>query len=200
MKTLKWLIVSLLATAPLVLFAQNYGNIGSQWDNTDERRLNRFNPNVDPTIKIRNAWIAPTVEGQDVAAAYMTIETPVTASLISIYCPIAQRVEFHETIKDAESAFKRTRPIKYPITFSPSFVYKLEPNGKRILLIGLKQPLKLGDKVPFTLQLKSSMYNNTTNAAITTMIPVRNAPTHVAQPQDQTPQNQTPRRQPEKHY
>lgn len=173
-------IIGLLAL--LILPFQGYAETEEQFYN----RVNKFNPSVDPTLQVSNAWIRPTIEGQENTAAYMTIKTPVSLRILSVYTPSAQKMEFHDSVKNANAFSNSMKRVPYPIELHPGYSLELKPGEKHLMILGLKRPLKEGEKIPVIFHLKSSMYNNTTSAAITVMIPVKKQPEI---PQGQNPQN-----------
>lgn len=170
LKTATWLLLA----APLTLYAQD-ANVFQRLQASGER-LNTYNPSVDPTLRFKNVWVAPSNDDQTTVAVYMTLGTPVSARIEAVYCPIAQRVEFQEPRSDSTNALEHMRIMPFPISLQPISKLVLEPNGKRLVLIDIKQPLRVGDKVSCTFQLSSALYNNTTSAAITIEIPVQTPP------------------------
>jgi periplasmic copper chaperone A len=156
------------------------------WKTGRDDRLNTYNPAVDPTLKIRDAWAAPTTPGQKNALVYFSVQTPVTAQLDSIYCPLAKEVSIFDSNPQAALFKDRFSRIRFPVSLMPGMIYRFDPNGKKMVLRDIKSPLKLGDKIPLTFQLSSAMYNHTTSAALSVLIPVRNPPAS-AQPAQQQP-------------
>lgn len=61
---------------------------------------------------------------------------------------LADRAELHATVRDGD--VMRMRPVA-SVDIAPGQTVKLEPGGLHVMLIGLKAPLKVGDKVPLTL-------------------------------------------------
>ena len=62
---------------------------------------------------------------------------------------IAVSAEIHQQTE--EGGIMRMRPVQ-GIDLPPGVLVKLEPNGFHIMLIGLKTPLKPGERVPATLR------------------------------------------------
>lgn len=86
--------------------------------------------------------------------------------LIRAASPAAENVELHTNVKDGDAM--RMRPVD-SIPLAANGETKLEPGGYHVMLIGLKQPLKTGDKVPLTLTFEKA-------GSVTLQVPVAAAP------------------------
>jgi copper(I)-binding protein len=74
--------------------------------------------------------------------------------LVSMESPIASSVELHSMSMDGN--VMRMRAIDH-LELKPASTTTLKPgDGYHIMLIGLKQPLKVGDKFPLLLRFKKS--------------------------------------------
>ncbi len=117
-------------------------------------------------IKIEHAWVrAATVT---VSAAYMRIATRSSAGdrLLGVSSAIAERAELHEVSMDG--SIMRMRPVE-SIAVTPAAPAELRPGGLHIMLIGLGQPLKAGDKVKLALRFERA-------GAVEIEVPVRAGP------------------------
>ena len=65
--------------------------------------------------------------------------------------PVAGRVEMHVTVREGE-VMKMREVSAFEIPAGGTF--ELRPGGAHLMLMGLKRPLKKGDKVPLTLKLE----------------------------------------------
>jgi len=84
-------------------------------------------------------------------AIYVTLTNPgdQAASLVSATCEAAQTTELHEVQHDG--GVMKMRPVSaIPVPAHGKTV--LKPGGYHIMLLGLKQDLKPGEKVPVTLK------------------------------------------------
>lgn len=105
---------------------------------------------TDP-VAVSQAWARATAVGQDVGAVYMNLESPVDAKLLLVETPLADAAEIHQSsMKDGVMEMRPADCVELPAKTSVS----LKPGGYHIMLIGLKQPLKVGDKLPMTLTFK----------------------------------------------
>ena len=102
-------------------------------------------------LKISRSWMRETPPGNTVGAWYLEIVNNSDKSdrLVGGSVAVAQSIEIHETKIDGGIA--RMRPIAEGIVLAPQSMTKLEPSGPHIMLVGLKQPLKQGQRVKGTL-------------------------------------------------
>jgi len=93
------------------------------------------------------------VTGQN-AAAYFTIENKAAAPLTIVGVALdpadmAAKVEFHKTTTDAKGVSSMAAVDKIVVPPMSSFVF--EKGGNHVMIMGLKKPLKSGDKVKFVM-------------------------------------------------
>jgi len=100
-------------------------------------------------LTLGSAWARATPPGIKVGAAYLAIRNASDRSdrLLSVSSPRATSVEVHATIRDMDTV--RMQRID-PLHVGARETVKLEPNGKHLMLMGLKQPLKEGEQLPLT--------------------------------------------------
>jgi len=104
-------------------------------------------------VVISNAWVRATASGQEVGAAYMTLQSERDITLIKTESATAGSVEIHSmTMNNGVMQMRKldTLPL------SASKPTKLEPGGFHLMLFDLKKPLKAGEQVEFTLHFKDS--------------------------------------------
>lgn len=99
-------------------------------------------------ITIVHPWTRATAAR--VGGAFMTLENAaqVPDRLIKVASPAAESVELHET--RIESGTAMMRPVK-AIEIKPGTRTELKPGGLHAMLIGLRHPLKEGERVKLTL-------------------------------------------------
>jgi copper(I)-binding protein len=107
-------------------------------------------------LVLRDLWSRATPKGAATGAAYMTIENRGAAAdrLLAGTTPAAAKFEVHEM--RTTDGIMRMRPVQGGLSIAPGATVTLEPNGYHIMLVGLKAPLKAGDKVPATLQFEKA--------------------------------------------
>ena len=101
------------------------------------------------TVTADHPWARATPGNATTGAAYVTLtETGAADTLTGASTPAAKTAEVHETISD--NGVMKMRPVG-PLPLVAGTPVKMEPGGKHIMLMGLKAPLKAGDKFPLTL-------------------------------------------------
>jgi len=104
-------------------------------------------------VEVKNAWVRSTVPAQTASGAFMEITSREAALLVGVSTPAADSAEVHEMRMDGNvmkmrAVDKLVLPAGKPVV--------LGPGGYHLMLLGLKQPLKTGSKVPLALQIESA--------------------------------------------
>lgn len=103
------------------------------------------------TVNIANAWARATVPGQEVGAAYLDIKSASNATVVKVESPAADFMEMHKmSVKEGKMEMRMLDSLPLPA----GQVVKLEPGGLHLMLVGLKKPLKTGEKIGLTLHVK----------------------------------------------
>ncbi len=102
-------------------------------------------------VKVSNAWARATAPGQDSASIQLTITSKKAATLVGVMSGSSQSGEIHSMVMDGDVMKMRAieslpLPAKTPVT--------LGADGNHLMLIGLKNPLKAGRKLPFALSVQ----------------------------------------------
>ncbi len=108
-------------------------------------------------ILIAHPYARATMPGQTSGGAYLTLENKgkQADTLISAQSPAAQSVEIH-TMSMTSDHVMRMREVD-SIELKPQEKIVMQPgDGYHIMLLGLKAPLKAGDKLPLTLTFKKA--------------------------------------------
>jgi periplasmic copper chaperone A len=105
-----------------------------------------------PEINITDNWVRSTAEGQDVGAAYMTITSKSDSSLVKVESSASDSVEIHNM--SMENGVMKMRMLEQ-LDLKANSPNKLAPGGFHLMLFDLKQPLKAGETVSFTLHFKN---------------------------------------------
>jgi periplasmic copper chaperone A len=100
------------------------------------------------SLEVKDAWARATPAKAANGAVYLTIESAVPDRLTGASTPVAGKAELHRMTMQGNVMRMRQiagidLPAGQPVT--------LKPGGLHIMLLGLKQPLKKGDKFPLTL-------------------------------------------------
>jgi len=109
--------------------------------------------NTVEDIEVHEAWSRPTAQG-DTAAAYFSIHnhTDIDDELIGASSTLADAVEMHES-KMENDVMKMNMVPSVPLAAGDELMF--EPGGLHIMLIGIKQELKVGDQYELILHFKN---------------------------------------------
>lgn len=103
-------------------------------------------------LTIAAAWARASASGQVNGAAYMTIRNAGASDrLVAASAPVADVVELHTHVMDGTTI--RMRKVE-TIDITAGTTTELKPGGLHVMLIGLKAPLKAGEKFPLTLRFE----------------------------------------------
>lgn len=103
------------------------------------------------TVKVENAWVRATAPGQKVAGGFMTLTADADMALVGGTSPVSKFFELH--FMKMENGVMEMREMK-EIPLPKGKAVSLEPGNLHVMFIGLKNPIKEGQKVPMTLILK----------------------------------------------
>jgi periplasmic copper chaperone A len=104
-------------------------------------------------VKVEGAWARPTVQGQQGGGGFMTLAAVKDDKLVGGSTPVAQRFELHTmAMKGDVMEMREIAAIDLPAGKKVEF----KPGGLHVMFIGLKAPLKIGDKVPVTLKFEKA--------------------------------------------
>ena len=107
-------------------------------------------------LVITQAWSRATPGGAKVAGGYLTIQNKGSAAdrLIGGSADVADKVQVHEMA--TTNGVMTMRPLDKGLSIEPGKTVKFAPGGYHLMLLDLKSPLKLGDKVPVTLEFEKA--------------------------------------------
>ena len=103
-------------------------------------------------VNVGSAWARPAVPGQTGTGAFMTLTSKDGAKLVGASSAAAGVVEIHEMAMDHN--VMKMRPIT-SLELPAGREVQLKPGGHHVMLLDLKQPLKVGDKVRIDLRLET---------------------------------------------
>lgn len=102
-------------------------------------------------LQVSQPYARPTVPGQPAGSAYLNLQNngKNADKLVSAASPIAGSVQIHTMSMDGN--VMRMREVA-GVDLPPGARLAMKPgDGYHLMLMGLKQPLKTGDKFPLTL-------------------------------------------------
>jgi len=100
-------------------------------------------------IQVVDAWSRPTPPRSEVGVAYFTIRnTGKSDRLLRVSSPVAKVAELHvSSIQDGVMRMRSLASVEIESGTPLSF----EPNGRHVMLMGLRQPLREGETFPLIL-------------------------------------------------
>lgn len=105
-------------------------------------------------LSIEHPWSRETAVGQKVGGAFMTITNKGSREdrLLSGTSPVAAEVQLHTMSMDG--GIMRMRQAEGGIAVPAKGKLELKPGSYHIMFMGLKRPLKQGERVPLTLRFQ----------------------------------------------
>jgi copper(I)-binding protein len=104
-------------------------------------------------IIITDAWVRASLPGQQVGAAYLTIESKTDARITHASSSVSNSVEIH-TMQVNNGVMQMRALTDFPLEAGKST--KFAPGGLHLMLIGLKDPLVEGAQVEISLNIESA--------------------------------------------
>ncbi|MBI5658225.1 MAG: copper chaperone PCu(A)C [Nitrosomonadales bacterium] len=99
-------------------------------------------------VAVSDAWTRATVPGQSGAVLRFFVTSRKDAQLLKVSSAAAGAVEMHSMTHD--KGVMKMRPIE-SLALPAGKTVELGSEGNHVMLLDLKQPLKAGDSVPFSL-------------------------------------------------
>ncbi len=124
-----------------------------------------------PKIIVKEAWVREVPPVSTMSAAFMKILNTGNEEdyLIGVKADVSDKAELHTTVmEDGMMKMRRLKEVQVPAGGEVEF----KPMGKHIMLIGLKRPLREGQRVKITLLFKKS-------GSVSVDVPVRSMSMHM---------------------
>jgi len=102
-------------------------------------------------VEVRDAWARPVAQAGN-GAVYFVIRSSEADEMISVSSDVAEAVEMHESRMNGD--VMEMHPL-HSVPLGAGELVRFEPGGLHVMLIGLKQELKVGDKIEITLHFKN---------------------------------------------
>jgi periplasmic copper chaperone A len=100
-------------------------------------------------VKIEGAWVRAAVQGQSGTGGFMKLTSPVNMKLVAVASPVAAIGEVHEMKMQGD--VMKMAELKGGLDLPAGKAVELKPGGYHIMLLDLKQPLKVDSQIPVTL-------------------------------------------------
>ena len=106
-------------------------------------------------LEIGHPWARETPAGAQVGAGYLAIRNSGSEPdrLIAAATPAADKTEIHTT--ENQGGVAKMRQLN-AVEIPPAGETQLKPGGHHLMLIGLKQPLTKGARIPATLTFEKA--------------------------------------------
>ena len=101
------------------------------------------------SIRVVGAWSRSTAPGASVGVVYFEVINAGPAdTLLAIECPAAEHAEMHATA--SADGIMKMRPVA-SVDIPAGGHLSFQPGGLHAMLVGIKEPLKEGARLPLTL-------------------------------------------------
>lgn len=106
-------------------------------------------------LVVEDPWARATVGQTMAGVAYLTVANHGAAAdrLVDVATPVAERAELHTNL--TEDGVMKMRSVA-AVEVAPGAPVVFAPGGLHIMLHGLKQPLKEGDRFPLALTFEKA--------------------------------------------
>ena len=101
------------------------------------------------SVQVVDAWSRPTPPGSEVGVAYFTVRNSGKSDrLLRVSSPVAKIAEMH--VSSMTDGVMRMRSLN-SVEIESGTPLSFEPNGRHVMLMGLRQPLREGEAFPLVL-------------------------------------------------
>lgn len=104
--------------------------------------------NAYAEVTVQNAWVRATVPQQKAAGVFFDIQATENLQLVEAQTSVATSAELHEM--KMENDVMRMRPLEQ-LALPAGKKVNLKPGGYHLMLMGLKNQIKVGDVIPLRL-------------------------------------------------
>lgn len=100
----------------------------------------------DPIISV--AWVGESIPGQTTSTLQLNLTTIKPVNLMSVSSPVAESIEIHSLMK-VKGVIKTQVVSSLPLVDHRTITFG--SRGLFLMMTGIKQPLKIGDRIPISL-------------------------------------------------
>ncbi|HDS1765825.1 copper chaperone PCu(A)C [Pseudomonas putida] len=102
---------------------------------------------------VSDAWVRASVPHQQSTGAFMVLTASSDSKLVGVASPVAKTVQVHEmTMNGDVMGMREVKAVELPAGKAVT----LDPNGLHVMLMGLHNQVKEGEKVPLTLTIEDA--------------------------------------------
>lgn len=111
---------------------------------------------ADSALSAKDAWTRTTAAGVKNGAAYLTLKNATGQDdvLVGASSPIARKVEIHESKLNELGVYTMNQIKELPIKDGEAVTFA--PGGLHLMLVGLKEPLNVGNEMVVKLEFAKS--------------------------------------------
>ncbi len=102
-------------------------------------------------VTVKDAWVRGTVPAQKSTGAFMTFTASEETRIVGVSSPAANNTELH--ISKMEGGVMAMEAVD-SVTLPAGKPFAFKPGGHHVMLLGLKAPLKTGQKVPIRFEVE----------------------------------------------
>ncbi len=121
-------------------------------------------------VKVDNAWVRPAAKGQSGTGGYLRLTSSKAVTLVGLSSPVAGLSQLHEMFMQGD--VMRMRELG-SVSLPAGQAVEFKPGANHLMLMNLKQALKVGDQVEVTLIFKDEQGKRFTQKA---SLPVQTMP------------------------
>lgn len=110
-------------------------------------------PACADSVKIDQPWVRATAPGQKVAGGFMTLTADADMKLVGGSSPVSRQFELH--FMKMDNGVMEMREMK-EIPLPKGQAVSLAPGGLHVMFIDLNGPIRAGQKVPMTLEVRGA--------------------------------------------
>ena len=112
------------------------------------------------TLMASSAWSRPTASAAMAGVIYVTItDSGAPTSLVNVSTPVAAQSQMHQSLM--QNGMMEMLPVK-SLPVAPGLPIRFSPGGYHIMLVGMMQPLSVGQTFPLTLTFANGTRITTT--------------------------------------
>lgn len=132
-----------------------------------------FSASAFAQVTVTDPWVRATVPQQTASGAFMQLRSSDPARLVAVTSPVARSVEIHKM--EMSGHMMKMREVD-AIDLPAGQSVNLASGGYHIMLVGLKNQLKEGERVPLALVVERKNGKRETVAVKATVKPLTFAP------------------------
>lgn len=106
-------------------------------------------------VRVEDPWARPSLGMVPNGSAYLSLHNDGGEAdrLLGAETPVAERAELHDHVMEGDVA--RMQAVE-AVELPAGEAVTLEPGGLHVMLMGLEEPLRVGDSFPLTLLLEEA--------------------------------------------